>query len=245
MEKQISLNEELVQSLIDYGIMKNENEFNDKIKAMNYDVNDFLQNGKTLLILENDEEEQNSYQFKIEDNKLLVQQYAIKSEANQLSDFINKTKTEVGEDLLFLDLVKRNNKEEVDLEKKVFLKTANGVREYDLLQDANELKGLIENDYPAFNNKFKVEIEQMQSFLQDKIEHYPELAKDITENMNVLSNIASSISMSATDDTMKSKQNKTIISDDINDYDTYEQGEAIQKRNNEKQEKNNSRGFSR
>jgi hypothetical protein len=91
-----------------------------------------------------------------------------------------------------------------------------------------------------------LELEKLKNFLQDKIELYPEIAKRITNDLNIISREIDSVNSIAPDEKQIAKENNSDVQLNVNDRDLYEdanRNREVQEEQLEEQEK--SRKFRR
>lgn len=106
------------------------------------------------------------------------------------------------------------------------------VREYDLLKNITEITKIVaETKKENEVNKYKVELQKLMSFIQDKIDKFPELGKQLTENINIVNNELQSVNSISTE--LNKKSDKTKIEYDVNDPDLYQ--DANRKREEEQE----------
>lgn len=77
-----------------------------------------------------------------------------------------------------------------------------------------------------------MELEKLKSFLQNKIDLYPEIAKKITNDLNIVSREIDSVNSITRDEKQIAKENNSDVQLNVNDRDLYEDVN----RNREKQE---------
>jgi hypothetical protein len=152
--------------------------------------------------------------------------------------------------------IEKADKNTADYERKAYFfdPKTNTIEELDLKKNIFELTYVVENQKESEeSHRYKNELLRLKGFMQDKAEQYPEAAKQIIEDINIISNeIASVDSLSAT---MKQteKSEKTDVQLNVNDYDTYEDArrlreereETQQKQDKEEQKNTQTRKFSR
>ena len=91
-------------------------------------------------------------------------------------------------------------------------------------------------------------LEKLQSFLQDKIDKYPEIAKEITDNLNIVSKELNNVNSISPDEKQLEKGKETEIHLDVNDKDLYEDANRMREENEEIEESESQerpRGFRR
>ena len=218
-----------------YGIVEPDNSFSKKLSAE--DIQKFLQ-GYTIVA----DNEKNRATFQLVENNSrlnVVFLFCYKSISKILTD--TKERVEYSE---IKDLSKGNN--QLNFEKKAFVfnKETNKVIEFDLIKNALELTAIIadKKDISELNH-YKTELLKLKGFLQNKIDQYPEIAKEITIDLNIVSkeiNTVNSISQP------NLKQEKSVIDLNVNDPDLYQ--DTNRKHEEEMKEEENrekSRGFRR
>ena len=218
-----------------YGILEPDNSFSKKLSAE--DIQKFLQ-GYSIVA----DNKKNRATFQLVENNSRLNVVFLerdKSISTILKD--SKEKVEYSE---IKDISKNAN--ELNFEKKAFVfdKETNKVVEFDLLKNALELTAIIadKKDIPEIN-RYKTELLKLKSFLQDKIDQFPEIAKEITSDLNIISreiNTVNSISQ------LNPKQEKSDIELKVNDPDLSQ--DANRERDEELEQEENkekSRGFKR
>ncbi len=126
----------------------------------------------------------------------------------------------------FLQEVFDINKNEQEYNVKVFVAKQDSIykteiKEYDLLKDVKELTKIVaERGNENESKKYKQELLKLKEFLQEKIDKFPEIAKQITENMNIVSNQINSVN--SIDTSLNKNAEKSKIDLDVNDRDLYE-----------------------
>ncbi|UHO37255.1 hypothetical protein H5J24_16090 [Chryseobacterium capnotolerans] len=145
--------------------------------------------------------------------------------------------------------VKELSNENPSFEKKAFIydsETGKTV-EFDFIKNATELTALIADKKDAQElNRYKNELLKLKGFLQNKIDQYPEIAKEITNDVNIVSREIGSVSRIAETEKQLSKGGDSDIQLNVNDRDMYEDAN----RNREEQEEQSEgqekrRGFRR
>ncbi|WP_312824801.1 hypothetical protein [Epilithonimonas sp.] len=107
------------------------------------------------------------------------------------------------------------------------------VVEFDFIKNATELTAIIANKKNAEElNRYKNELLKLKDFLQDKIDRYPEIAKEITNDVNIVSREIATVSRIAVTEKQLSKGGDSDIQLNVNDRDMYEDAN----RNREEQE---------
>ena len=218
-----------------YGIVEPDNSFSKKLSAE--DIQKFLQ-GYTIVA----DNEKNRATFQLVENNSRLNVVFLERDKN-ISSILAESKERI-EYSEMKDLSKGNN--QLNFEKKAFVfdKETNKVIEFDLIKNALELTAIIADKKDISElNRYKTELLKLKGFLQDKIDQYPEIAKEITNDLNIVSkeiNTVNSISQS------NMKQEKSDIELNVNDPDLYQDANrqhAEEMKEEENREK--SRGFRR
>lgn len=218
-----------------YGIVEPDNSFSKKLSAE--DIQKFLQ-GYTIVA----DNEKNRATFQLVENNSRLNVVFLERDKN-ISSILAESKERI-EYSEIKDLSKGNN--QLDFEKKAFVfdKETNKVIEFDLIKNALELTAIIADKKDISElNRYKTELLKLKGFLQDKIDQYPEIAKEITIDLNIVSkeiNTVNSISQP------NPKQEKSNIELNVNDPDLYQ--DANREHEEEMKEEENrekSRGFRR
>ena len=218
-----------------YGIVEPDNSFSKKLSAE--DIQKFLQ-GYTIVA----DNEKNRATFQLVENNSRLNVVFLERDKN-ISSILAESKERI-EYSEIKDLSKGNN--QLNFEKKAFVfnKETNKVIEFDLIKNALELTAIIadKKDISELNH-YKTELLKLKGFLQNKIDQYPEIAKEITIDLNIVSkeiNTVNSISQP------NLKQEKSVIDLNVNDPDLYQ--DTNRKHEEEMKEEENrekSRGFRR
>ena len=218
-----------------YGIVEPDNSFSKKLSAE--DIQKFLQ-GYTIVA----DNEKNRATFQLVENNSRLNVVFLERDKN-ISTILAESKERI-EYSEIKDLLKGNN--QLNFEKKAFVfdKETNKVNEFDLIKNALELTAIIAGKKDISElNRYKTELLKLKGFLQDKIDQYPEIAKEITNDLNIVSkeiNTVNSISQP------NPKQEKSDIELNVNDPDLYQ--DANRQHEEEMKEEENrekSRGFRR
>ena len=218
-----------------YGIVEPDNSFSKKLSAE--DIQKFLQ-GYTIVA----DNEKNRATFQLVENNSRLNVVFLERDKN-ISTILAESKKRI-EYSEIKDLSKGIN--QLNFEKKAFVfdKETNKVIEFDLIKNALELTAIIADKKDISElNRYKTELLKLKGFLQDKIDQYPEIAKEITNDLNIVSkeiNTVNSISQ------LNPKQEKSDIELNVNDPDLYQDSnrehEAEMK---EEENREKSRGFRR
>jgi len=141
---------------------------------------------------------------------------------------------------------------ELNYERKayVFNDKTQMIEELDLVKNIKEIRYIVEKqNNERASRKYLNELEKLKGFMQHKAVLYPEIAKSIINDVNIISKEISTVEgVSAVDiqqeKDLETKTKKTGIYMDVNDYDTYE--DANRHREEKQEEKQNKgRGITR
>jgi hypothetical protein len=218
-----------------YGIVEPDNSFSKKLSAE--DIQKFLQ-GYTIVA----DNEKNRATFQLVENNSRLNVVFLERDKN-ISSILAESKESI-EYSEIKDLSKGIT--QLNFEKKAFVfdKETNKVIEFDLIKNALELTAIIADKKDISElNRYKTELLKLKGFLQDKIDQYPEIAKEITNDLNIVSkeiNTVNSISEP------NPKQEKSDIELNVNEPDLYQ--DANREHEEEMKEEENrekSRGFRR
>jgi len=195
-----------VSELKEFGVMDKNDSFSKKLS--DNDIISFL-NGSTIVC--DNEDKRITFRLCENNTRLEVNTYEIDK---SMSKILNESKLEVAYANI-RDISKEES--QIDYEKKAYIldKGTQNVVEYDFLKNSVELTEVISNMKNETQiNRYKQELLKFKSFLQQKREQYPEVAKYIERDLNVVSKAVSDIN------------NISIISkpeEKYNDTDLYEQ----------------------
>ena len=163
-----------------YGIIENDNSFSKKLNSD--DIQKFL-HGYTI-VADNDK---NRATFQLTDNNTQLKVIFLERDKS-ISEILENSK----EKTQYTDVRDLSNKKEakLSLEKKAFIfdKESNKVVEFDFIKNGRELTAIIADKKNAEElNRYKTELFKLKSFLQDKMVQFPEMAKEITNDLNIVS----------------------------------------------------------
>ena len=222
-----------------YGIVEPDNSFSKKLSAE--DIQKFLQ-GYTI-VADNDK---NRATFQLVENNSRLNVVFLERDKN-ISEILANSKNGI-EYSNIQDLSKEGN--EMSFEKKAFVfdKETNKVVEFDLIKNSTELTAIILDKKDAIEiDKYKTELLKLKSFLQDKIDKFPEIAKEITNDLNIVSREVDSVNSISPNENRSQKQEKSNIQLNVNDPDLYEDASRNREEESQEQEEEvqKSRGFRR
>jgi len=233
------MNENLPTSeLKEYGIMTDDNTFSKKLSEK--DIENFLKghamiadNGKDRLI------------FLLTDNnkRLNVNIY---QRDRTIDELVKQSQKEI----VYSELTELTNSKALDIEKKAFIydQKTKQVTELDLLKDTEKIAAIVaEKKDIQESNRFKNELLKLKGYLQDKIDKFPEIGKEITNNLNIVSKTISTVDDATPNESQSQKQQQTKLRLDVNDDDLYQDANRHreEKAQEQEQEQQRHRGFRR
>lgn len=226
-----------------YGIIESDNSFSKKLSAD--DIQKFL-NGFTI-VADNDKS-RITFQLKDNNSQLDVNIY---ERDKSLSELLENSKKEIQYSDTFSKYNVNDEKinAQINWTKSAFIfddKTKNIV-EYDMIKNAEKLtEKIAEIKNASETNRYKIELLQLKSFLQDKIDKYPEIAKDISVDINIISNEISSVDSISRPEKQIQKEGKDDIQLNVNDQDMFEDVNRHREEDQEQEENvERPRGFRR
>ena len=233
------MNENLPTSeLKEYGIMTDDNTFSKKLSEK--DIENFLKghamiadNGKDRLI------------FLLTDNtnRLTVNIYP---RDRTIDELVKQSQKEI----VYSELTELTDSKALDIEKKAFIydQKTKQVTELDLLKDTEKIAAIVaEKKDIQESNRFKNELLKLKGYLQDKIDKFPEIGKEITNNLNIVSKTISTVDDATPNESQSQKQQQTKLRLDVNDDDLYQDANRHreEKAQEQEQEQQRHRGFRR
>ncbi len=226
-----------------FGIINEDLTFSKKLSAE--DIQKFLQ-GYTI-VADNDK---NRATFQLTENNTKLKVIFLERDKS-ISELLEKSNEKIQYSETKAQYNVHNNRHSAQLgfskQAFVFDKKTETVKELDLIKNASELtKIVLERKNPEEINQYKLELEKLKSFLQDKIDLYPEIAKKITSDLNIVSREIESMNSITPNKKQIAKENNSDVQLNVNDRDLYEdanQNREEQEEQSEEQEK--SRKFRR
>lgn len=211
-----------------YGIINEDLSFSKKLNAD--DIQKFLK-GYTI-VADNDK---NRATFQLTDNNTQLKVIYLERDKN-LPEILKNSKDRVE----YTDIQKVSNKlssEFSALEKKAFIfdKETSKVVEFDFIKNATELTAIIADKKNTEElNRYKNELLKLKSYLLDKIDQYPEIAKEITNDLSIVSREINTVNNIATNHKQISKADDSDIQLNVNDPDVYQ--DANQRRDDDQEQ---------
>ena len=217
------------EELKKFGIINEDLSFSKKLNAD--DIQKFLQ-GYTI-VADNDK---NRATFQLTENNTKLKVIFLERDKS-IAELLEKSKEKIqySESKARYDVNDNRNSAQLGFSKQAFVfdKETSTVKELDFIKNAPELTKLItERKNPKEINQYKLELEKLKSFLQDKIDLYPEIAKRITNDLNIVSREIDSVNSITTNEKQIAKENNSDVQLNVNDRDMYEDAN----RNREEQE---------
>jgi hypothetical protein len=230
------------EDLKKFGIINEDLSFSKKLNAD--DIQKFLQ-GYTI-VADNDK---NRATFQLTENNTKLKVIFLERDKN-LSEILSNSKNEIQYANTFskYGINEEKNAAQLNWTKAAFIfdEKKKKIIEYDMIKDAPIITQLIaEREKPEEVNRYKIELKKLQSFLQDKIDQYPEIAKEITENLNIVSKELNNVNSISPDEKQISKEGNSDIQLNVNDRDLYEDANRMREEQEETEEIQKSRGFRR
>ncbi len=217
-----------IDDLKKYGIVDADNSFSKKLSAN--DIQKFLQ-GYTI-VADNDKSRAT---FQLVENNSRLNVIFLERDKS-ISEILTNSKDKI-EYSNIQDFSKSNN--ELNFEKKAFVidKETNKLVEFDLIKNARELTAIIVDKNDAREtNRYKVELLKLKGFLQDKIDQFPEMAKEITNDLNIVSKEINTVNGVSQNESNSQKQEQSEVHLNVNDPDLYQDANRIREEELEREE---------
>ena len=216
------------EELKKFGIINEDLSFSKKLKAD--DIQKFLQ-GYTI-VADNDK---NRATFQLTENNTRLKVIFLERDKS-ISEILKNSKDRI--EYSNIQDLSNQNEQKLSLEKKAFIydKENNVVAEFDLIKNATELTAIIADKKDVVQmNRYKSELQKLKNFLMDKIDQYPEIAKEISNDLNIVSREINTVNSISPDEKQISEGGNSEIDLNVNDRDRYEDAN----RNREEQEDEN------
>ena len=233
-------NEQLpTEDLKKFGIINEDLSFSKKLNEN--DIQKFL-NGYTI-VADNDK---NRATFQLTDNNTKLKVIFLERDKS-ISKIIENSKERI--EYSTIQNLSESTESKLSLEKKAFIydRENNIVSEFDLIRNARELTAIIADKKDVVEiNRYKTELQKLKNFLMDKMDQYPEIAKEIEKDINIVSREINTVNRISRDEKQISKRKNSEVQLNVNDKDLYE--DANRNRDEQKeelQEREKPRGFRR
>lgn len=225
-----------------FGIINEDLSFSKKLNED--DIQKFLQ-GYTI-VADNDK---NRATFQLVENNTQLKVMFLEREKS-LSDIIEKSINDIQYSDTFskYNLNKEENAAQLNWSKTAFIydKETNSIVEFDLIKNRTELTAIIADKKDISEmNRYKNELQKLKNFLQDKIDQYPEIAKEITNDVNIVSKEINTVNSISFDQKQFLKGNDSEIQLIVNDYDLYEDANRMREEQDQEEEIRKSKGRGR
>lgn len=230
------------QELKEFGIINNDNSFTQKLTAE--EIRKFLQ-GYTIVADNN----KKRATFQLVDNNSRLKVIFLERDRG-ISQILDASKRRI-EYSTIAEVSDSGDK--INFRKKAFVFDLehNKVVEFDMIKNSRELTAIVADKKDVEEiSRYKNELEKLKSFLMDKMERYPEIAKDIFRDLTIVSKEISTVdgSIRRTNDPLNtSKQNQSVIDLNVNDPDRYQDAQRNREEQNEdkNEELQRSKGYGR
>lgn len=222
-----------------YGIIENDNSFSKKLNSD--DIQKFL-HGYTIVA----DHDKNRATFQLTYNNTQLKVIFLERDKS-ISEILENSKNKIE----YTDIQDLSNEKEakLSLEKKAFIfdKETNLVVEFDFIKNGRELTAIIADKKNTEElNRYKTELFKLKSLLQDEMVQFPEMAKEITKDLNIVSKEITMVAGISEKQNQSQKQEKSDVQLNVNDPDLYQDANRIREENQEQEEEiQKSRGFRR
>ncbi|HBV14796.1 hypothetical protein [Chryseobacterium carnipullorum] len=220
-----------------YGIINEDNSFSQKLNTE--DVQKFLQ-GYTIVA----DHDKNRATFQLTDNNTKLKVIFLERDKG-ISDIIENSRNSI--QYTYIKNVSKSTNE-LSFEKKAFIfdKETDKVVEFDFIKNARELTAIIADKKNTEElNRYIAELLKLKSFLQDKIVQFPEMAKKITNDLNIVSKEFNTVAGISEKKNHSQKQEKSNVQLNVNDPDVYQDANRMREEESQEQDEEiqKSRGF--
>ncbi len=215
-----------------FGIIEADNSFSKRLNAN--DIIEFMQ-GK-ILVADN-EKDRITFQLTDNNSKLEVKVYQME---HSLSEILNQSKKDSVQYVSEKNLNEQNPN--LNIAKKAFLynESTKSLEEYDMVLNAEVLtKTIMERNDSEEINRYKDELLKLKEFLQEKIDKYPEIAKDIINELNILSKEINTVNEVSQNPKQTQKQQQSEVRLDVNDPDLYQDANSTREAKSQHEDEEN------
>ncbi len=228
------------EDLKKFGIINEDLSFSKNLKAD--DIQKFFQ-GYTIVA----DNGKNRATFQLTENNTKLKVIFLERDKS-ISEIIENSKEKI--EYSNIQNLSNENEHKRSLEKKAFIydKENNIVAEFDLIKNATELTAIIVDKKDVVEmNRYKNELQKLKNFLMDKMDQYPEIAKEISNDLNIVSREINTVNSISPDEKQILKGGNSEIDLNVNDRDTYEDANRNREEQEEEieQEQEKRRGFRR
>ena len=227
------------EDLKKFGIINEDLSFSKNLKAD--DIQKFLQ-GYTMVA----DNGKNRATFQLTENNTKLKVIFLERDKS-ISEIIENSKERI--EYSNIKNLSESRESKLSLEKKAFIydKENNIVAEFDLIRNATELTAIIVDKKDVVEiNRYKVELQKLKNFLMDKIDQYPEIAKEIEKDINIVSREINTVNSISPDEKQISKGQNSEVQLNVNDKDLDEDANRNrEEQEEESHEREKPRGFRR
>lgn len=222
-----------------YGIIEEDNSFSKKLTAD--DIQKFLQGAS--IVADNDKK-RIIFSLTDQNTQLNVQLF---EREEKITELLEKSKTSIqySDVSSQYSIQEEKNTAQLGWTKMAFLydEKEKRVYELDMLKNAEELtQKIIEKEDPEEIIRYKTELNKLKSKLQDKIDQYPEIAKEITNDLNIVEKEINSVNSISRPEKQQEKEQKTAIKLNVNDPDMFQDANEEGEEQEEEIQQNKRRG---
>lgn len=210
------------EDLKSYGIINDDLTFSKKLSAD--DVQKFLQ-GYTI-VADNDK---NRATFQLTDNSTRLKVIFLERDKS-LSEILKKSKDQIQYSETMAQYNDNGNSTRLSFSKQAFVfdEETNTVKELDLIKNAPDLTAIIADKKDIQElNRYKNELQNLKNFLYDKIDLYPEIAKEIRNDINIVSGEIDTVDGISHDIGQMKTRVKSDIQLNINNSDQYDKADKM------------------
>ena len=231
------------EDLKTFGIINDDLTFSKKLSSD--DIQKFL-NGYTI-VADNDK---NRATFQLTDNNTKLKVIFLERDKS-LSEILEKSKEKIQYSETKAQYNTNDNRHSAQLSfsKQAFIfdRETDTIKELDFIKNATELTELVlERKNPNEISQYQLELEKLKSFLYDKMNQYPEIAKEITNYLNIVSKEFNTVNTLSEKQNHSQRQEKSDVQLNVNDPDLYEDAHRMREENEEQEEEiQKARGFRR
>lgn len=221
-----------------FGIINDDNTFSTKLNSD--DIQKFLQ-GYTIVA----DHDKDRATFQLTDNNTKLKVIFLERDKS-ISEILKNSRNGI-EYSDIKNVSKSAN--ELSFEKKAYIfdKETDKVVEFDFIKNARELTAIIADKKNTEELKrYIAELLKLKSFLQDKMVQFPEMAKEITNDLNIVSKEFNTVAGISERQNHSQKHEKKDVQLNVNDPDVYQDANRMREKNEQKDEEvEKARGFRR
>lgn len=231
------------EELKKFGIINEDLSFSKKLNAN--DIQKFLQ-GYTIVADNN----KNRATFQLVENNTKLKVIFLERDKS-LSEILenSKEKIQYSETKAQYNINENKHSAQLSFSKQAFVfdRETDTIKELDFIKNATELTELVlERKNPNEISQYQLELEKLKSFLYDKMNQYPEIAKEITNYLNIVSKEFNTVNTLSEKQNHSQRQEKSDVQLNVNDPDLYEDAHRMREENEEQEEEiQKARGFRR